>query len=225
MREREPRRGEDERHHPGPAVQVHTQICDANSSVSPSLPFVLTHTSYVACLSPSLCIRIRCLGSINLNSSLFLSPTRTPPAAPPPQESQPPPLHVCLPFRTRNNQSERASETEWGGGTWLKLRTNKRGGGCSVAARSLEKKKKRRQSKGGRAPPSCHTTGPRYSLLAGLPKCVAECENHETFRNNFCVAPSIGWLLGWLSGWSGDCVGPRGRSFTRTITVAPLPPS
>ena len=78
--------------------------------VSPSRPdtHFLCSLSLSLALSLSVYVHIRCLGSINLNSSPFLSPTRTAAAPPPPpRESQPPP-HVPMSAFSDKEQPERA---------------------------------------------------------------------------------------------------------------------
>ena len=81
---------------------------------SPFLPILVSpsrsDTHFLCSLSLSLAlsvyVHIRCLGSINLNSSPFLSPTRTAAAPPPPRESQPP--HVPMSAFSDKEQPERA---------------------------------------------------------------------------------------------------------------------
>ena len=137
------------------------------------LSLALTHTSCVACLFLSLCLRTYKVPRVNqlelfsfpisyADSGRAASATRVAAAAC---------TYVCLfgQGTTRASAQEAERPSEWGGSTWLKLRTNKRrerrgGGGCSVAARSLEKKKKRRQSKGAGLPST--------SLLEGSSPCA-----------------------------------------------------
>ena len=121
-------------------------------------------------------------------------------------------MYLCLPFRTRNNQSERARDRV--GRRHLVKIENEQERRRMQRSSSLSRKEKEKETK--QRGPGCHAAGSRYNPLTRLRKCVAESENHATSRYNF----RIGWLLEWRSGWSGDCVGPRGRSFTRTITVA-----
>ena len=151
------------------------------------LSLALTHTSCVACLflslSPSTTYKVPRVNQLELfsfpisyaDSGRAASATRVAAAAC---------TYVCLfgQGTTRASAQEAERPSEWGGSTWLKLRTNKRrerrGGGCSVAARSLEKKKKRRQSKGAGLP----STSP----LEGS----SPCANITQPAAKTCVSPA-----------------------------------